>query len=590
MLEQSPSEITDQSLANCEEILRRGPHGLVDALERFLPGMDRQFFVVVDQFEELFRFTHRDRDSDSREGEMNLQGLDDAIAFVDLLLSTAALKSPQIFAGLTMRSDYLGDCDVFRDLPEAINRSQFLPPRLTREDLRDAIERPPRNPAFEGPEGKSGIDPQVVDELLDAMRDRQDQLPLIQHALMRMWSVAEGPEKLRPAQITPEIMQSCGIGGSSGISGALDQHLDQVYDSLDDGIADDEAKPSRRQEIVHRIFCALCQQGGDGRYVRRVCTVAEIAAMAGKDVTEDEVIELAAKFTKTGRNFLIATPPGEVTGDSDLDISHESLIRNWRRLSRWLDAEEESASIYRRLAESTRLHADDRDEPLVGRALEMATSWFAKEKPTAAWAKRYGKGTLEEVEEYLLLSQQREREREEGDSATQYRLLVESARRYWEGRADLLTGRELELAKEWFEREQPTPEWGESFATGAYEEAIEFLNDSKENEEKHQAAIKKAENEKAEAKERELELAKNLAKAQGRRVIVFRRMMIVAGLVTGIAIVLAIFAFNSRVEAQRQKAVALAAKEKADEARKELENKTIEKDAATLLAGIGWFW
>ena len=43
---------------------------------------------------------------------------------------------------MTMRSDFMGDCDAFRGLPAAINESQFLAPRLTREQLQDAITGP----------------------------------------------------------------------------------------------------------------------------------------------------------------------------------------------------------------------------------------------------------------------------------------------------------------------------------------------------------------------------------------------------------------------------------------------------------------
>ncbi len=298
-----------------------------------------------------------------------------------------------------MRSDYLGDCDAFRDLPEAINRSQFLPPRLTHDELRDAIERPPQNPQFDGPPDergsviKSGIDPKVVSELLAAMGSRQDQLPLIQHALMRMWSVAEGPDRVRPARITVGVMRDCGMKDSGSVAGALDQHAELIYGSLSDDSADKpprrrstgEPPPTRRQQIARRMFCALCQQGGDGRRVRRVCKMGEIAAVAGKDVTVEEVIAVAAEFTQSGRNFLVATPPAELTAESDLDISHESLIRNWQRLGHWLDAEEESAARYRRLRETVRLKSW-----IGGAELVDVWRWRRTEKPTPAWAKRYG--------------------------------------------------------------------------------------------------------------------------------------------------------------------------------------------------------
>ena len=40
-----------------------------------------------------------------------------------------------VYVVLTMRSDYLGDCAQFTGLPEALNDSQFLVPRMTRAQL-----------------------------------------------------------------------------------------------------------------------------------------------------------------------------------------------------------------------------------------------------------------------------------------------------------------------------------------------------------------------------------------------------------------------------------------------------------------------
>ena len=80
-----------------------------------------------------------------------------------------------------MRSDFLGDCAIFWELPEAINEGQYLIPRLTREQRRQAIT---------GPIAVCGgqITPRLVNRLLNDMGDNPDQLPILQHALMRTWS------------------------------------------------------------------------------------------------------------------------------------------------------------------------------------------------------------------------------------------------------------------------------------------------------------------------------------------------------------------------------------------------------------------
>ena len=84
-----------------------------------------------------------------------------------------------------MRSDFLGDCAVFLDLPETINESQFLAPRLTRDQRAAAITEPAR--VFGG-----DVEPGLVNRMLNDMGADPDQLPLMQHALMRMWDLASG--------------------------------------------------------------------------------------------------------------------------------------------------------------------------------------------------------------------------------------------------------------------------------------------------------------------------------------------------------------------------------------------------------------
>ena len=89
-----------------------------------------------------------------------------------------------------MRSDYLGDCALFDGLPEALNDSQFLTPKLTRAQRQQAIEGPAR--VFDG-----RVEPALVARLLNDMGSGPDQLPLMQHALMRLWKGSARPPTAR---------------------------------------------------------------------------------------------------------------------------------------------------------------------------------------------------------------------------------------------------------------------------------------------------------------------------------------------------------------------------------------------------------
>ena len=176
-----PDKDTDVAPAQVERRLRAGTDGLIDAIYS-VPGMAScNVLIVIDQFEEIFRFgdTSQRRISELERTQVH----DDALAFVDTLLATVEARNPQVYVAITMRSDSLGRCDLFHGLPEAITRSQFLPPRMTKAQLLDAIRRPLE-------QFHSTIDDAVVSDLLESMGDRQDQLPVVQHALAQLWEFA----------------------------------------------------------------------------------------------------------------------------------------------------------------------------------------------------------------------------------------------------------------------------------------------------------------------------------------------------------------------------------------------------------------
>ena len=151
-LEQDP-----EAVAFLHATLRRGSRGLVEVLRDTPLPEGTNLLLLVDQFEEIFRYRQQ---GDS----------DEADAFVALLLATAEQHEVPVYVVMTMRSDFLGDCAVFHGLPEAINAGQFLTPRLTREQRREAIVGPAM--VFGGQ-----VEPALVNRLLNDTGEEFDQLP-----------------------------------------------------------------------------------------------------------------------------------------------------------------------------------------------------------------------------------------------------------------------------------------------------------------------------------------------------------------------------------------------------------------------------
>ncbi|KAB8317003.1 hypothetical protein SD81_024120, partial [Tolypothrix campylonemoides VB511288] len=335
-----------------ETVLRRGALGLVEVVQQARRPSYENLLIVVDQFEELFRFKQNSPRKDSG---------DEAAAFVKLLLEATQQQELPIYVVLTMRSDFLGDCAQFRDLPEAINDSQYLIPRLTRDQLQAAITGPVDV-------GEAQITPRLVNRLLNDVGDNPDQLPILQHALMRTWNYHKIGELI-------DLHHYHAIGG---MDKALSQHADEIYHQLPD---------ERCQKIAEKLFKCLTEKGADGRGIRRSTKVSEVCAVA--EATEAAVIDIVEKFRAPGRSFLMPPVGVKLDGDCVLDISHESLMRVWQKLEDWVEEEANSAQIYRRLAETSALYQEKQAGLWRDPELTIALNWRERNKPNSAWAGRY---------------------------------------------------------------------------------------------------------------------------------------------------------------------------------------------------------
>ena len=338
--------------------LRLGSLGLVDMVEQARLPAGTQLLVVVDQFEELFRFR-------STAHAPAHATADDAVAFVQLLLAAAAQTKVAIHVVLTMRSDFLGDCAQFRGLPEAINEGQYLVPRLTRDEIRAAIT---------GPAGvaQAQIGPLLLTRLLNDVGDNPDQLSILQHALNRTWFHWESAGASGPLALAH-------YEAAGGMAQALDMHANKAFAEL--------AGPAQ-QRLCERLFKALTDTGTDARGIRRPKRLDELAAITG--ATADELQQVLNIFRKPSRSFLMPPLAEPLGPDSVIDISHESLMRVWVQLKTWADEEAQSARIYRRLRETALEHQGKRASLWRDPDLRVVLDWRDRQPPTAAWAAMYG--------------------------------------------------------------------------------------------------------------------------------------------------------------------------------------------------------
>jgi hypothetical protein len=285
------------------------PSKLLEDPAAALDTSNGRIVILVDQFEELFEF-----------GKRTGRGRD-VQTFLEAMLATGARDS-NIYVIFTMRSEYLAQCALYPKLSEAINEGLYLVPRMTRDQMREAIVRPIQ---ISG----SAITAPLVDRLLNEASSESDGLPVLQHALMRMWSKKKAWEPLGLNEYE----------ATRGLGAFLNDHADDVFKKL--GI--------EQQRIAELLFCAITERTEDGRAVRRAMELDAISGQAG--YPSEKLQPVIDKFKREG--FLIVTPSPRSPSPL-VDISHEAVARQWKKLEGWMTAEARHRRALKRLADDAK--------------------------------------------------------------------------------------------------------------------------------------------------------------------------------------------------------------------------------------------
>jgi formylglycine-generating enzyme required for sulfatase activity/energy-coupling factor transporter ATP-binding protein EcfA2 len=358
----------------------RSSLGMVRAVRasRFAPG--ESLLLVVDQFEELFRFVRARKEQD---------GGAETRLFVASLLEAADLSSAAVYVVLTMRSDFLGDCSRFPGLPEALNRSQYLIPRMTREQVRDAIEKPLRLV-------DARMSARLVELLLNELGDDTGRLPVLQHALNRTFHEFEK----KGAGVNHEIAE-IGVddyAAAGELKGALNAHAEALLDSLrPPGLPGVPASitrfghaisPSAIERWTERVFRCLTAVEG-GLRVRRPTRLDRMFEIVGAlDEESQKLVRQVVERYSLPDHAMLVWSGNRLTGDSVIDIVHESLIEHWHRLKRWVAAEADAASLYQDAAQDAVRKRRGAAAKWRGQKLAEAVGYIEKGPWNEAWAQR----------------------------------------------------------------------------------------------------------------------------------------------------------------------------------------------------------
>ncbi|MEO7851356.1 MAG: WD40 repeat domain-containing protein, partial [Rubrivivax sp.] len=337
---------------------------------------DESLLLVVDQFEEIFRYRQRNHD--------------EADAFVKLLLRSAVEDVP-IYVVMTMRSDFLGNAVAFHGLAEAINSGIYLTPRLGAEQIRSVIASPL---SLVG----GAIDPVLANRLVNTLGG-EDELPVLQHALLRMWDRARsrGRSNIEAGDFAAVCALRNGLGEPM-LSFAIDNHASDIHYAL---------TPAQRG-VARQLFLSLVERR-DGRDLRRPQALGDLVALVGNEL-RDALVAVIEAFRAPGAGFVLPAAGQPIGPDDLIDISHESLIRRWQRFQAWLAEEDLDVAELKEWQQRARRRMEGGgwlDEHDVERAQRWRARVIERTNPEL-WAARYaGPGAYQLVDGYIQSSLER---------------------------------------------------------------------------------------------------------------------------------------------------------------------------------------
>jgi WD40 repeat protein len=263
---------------------------------------------------------------------------------------------------------------------------------MSRAELEAAVRAPAKEVGLT-------FEPVLLERILDDVGDAPGNLPLLEFVLKRLW------ETRHRGRFMHEAYQQIG-----GLHGAVAARAEEVFGAL----------TTTEQQDVRRVFLQLVRPGTATEDTRRRSTFTEIG----------EASQAVVKKLVDAR--LLVTTRDHLTGEGTVEVSHEALIRNWRRLKGWLDEDREFLLWRERLGSAVfEWHLTSRDEGALMRGvpLEQAQRFLAeRSEEFTAHEREYVEASIGLREREKLASEEAQRELQEAYARVEQQRTMATAR------------------------------------------------------------------------------------------------------------------------------------------------------------------
>jgi len=341
----------------------------------------KKLLLIIDQFEELYA-------ADSKEEKK----------FVDALLK-AIENNPCLRVVLTIRHEFLDNITNNPDFKKkALDKGEGNPQYLgamNPDEIKSVIELIDRRTHKKIVALEDGLTQQILDDV----QEEPGNLSLLEFALTQLW------EKSRGGELT---LKAYGKIGS--VKKALANYANEIYDKL--------SKEEKTQ--VQQIFVQLTRPGKkvdvakeDKKQEQSRFLVKDTRQLATRaEIGEDNWRLVQQKLVGVDRDTpdqqkklpLLVTGRNEKTGEQTVEVVHEALIREWKKLQEWINNDRAFLTWRYQLRTQIDQWNVDKDEGalLRGKPLVTAEDWLQKREADLTNERPY-------IEQSVLLRNSQER-------------------------------------------------------------------------------------------------------------------------------------------------------------------------------------
>lgn len=302
--------------------LRENPALLSLRLHQLSEAEDAWVLLFVDQLEEVYTLVD-----------------DPEIRRRYMMAVCGAADDPEsrVRVVLTLRDDFMVRLAETPQAREALGHVTVLRTPGP-EALREILQKPVQLAGYRYE------DPSLVDEMIDSVGYEPGALPLVQVAATQLWE-----ERDRKGR----VLRRSAYDRMGGVEGALARQADGVLEGL---------TPEQVQ-----VAKELCLRLVTPEHTRRLVPREELLEGLGQD--GEEVLRRLV----TGRAVVVRR--GRSAAGGDVELVHESLVRSWTRLARWLEENREELAFLGEVGQAADLwvkRGSPRDEVWRGPALQEA--------------------------------------------------------------------------------------------------------------------------------------------------------------------------------------------------------------------------